>query len=312
MKSVFIKSYIALVVLMFLTLIATLIITDNLLEDVDIDNFTTEAAVEYQLLQSLLKQKNIPIDSVNIDQYKPTFEFDIGIKHIDNVPVNSDDDPFQNADPGIFVELEDGLWGYAIPYMDNRRVILLTETEISLSEVPTEDWLEFFIPVCALFLVMGLGILYLARSLIKPLQHLDDVATKLGNGDFDARTVAKKSKPITTLASNFNHMADYVKELIKEQQIIIGAIPHELRTPLAKARFALDMTRNKESLQDIRTQIEYIDDAVDELDRVVDSTLQVNRLHNSGTTTKHRCNLNDIITNCILETEINDSKSIKF
>ena len=299
----------ALATLMFLAMIATLIITDNLLEDVDTKNFVTEATAEFRILRS--ETTKYALDAGFIDRYIPTFKFEISLEEI-NILSEKLRDLLSSADPGVFIDVDLDPWTYLVPHPDGKRVISFAETGDNFSDIPAEDWLEFLIPICVLFVVMGLGIYYLARKLTKPIDHLSNVASELGYGNFDVRADNEQAKPVTVLANSFNKMADQVTTLLREQQIIIGAIPHELRTPLAKARFALDLTRDTEKLPILKNRIELVDSSLDELDRMVQTTLQLSRLHEQDSIDVQSFNLVDAIHRCLDETDNHANHKIHF
>ena len=73
-------------------------------------------------------------------------------------------------------------------------------------------------------------------------------------------------------------MAERLQQSMREQQIMIGAIPHELRSPLGRIRFALDLSRNAKTVEALRQHIEKIDAYVDDMQQTVDEILELNRL----------------------------------
>lgn len=63
-----------------------------------------------------------------------------------------------------------------------------------------------------------------------------------------------------------------------------GAVAHELRTPIANLRFALDLTRSTDDVEQLREQIAEMDVDIDALDELVDELLTYARLRHSGDT----------------------------
>jgi signal transduction histidine kinase len=135
-----------------------------------------------------------------------------------------------------------------------------------------------------LMLPLAFALFLLVRKLTKPIQHLAFVAKQLGDGDLNARADINLIPPMNTLASGFNTMAGQLDDTLKEQQILVGAIPHELRSPLGRIRFALDMTRNNTTANEYRKDIEKIDTYVDQMQTTVDEILELNRLQNQPIT----------------------------
>ncbi len=131
-------------------------------------------------------------------------------------------------------------------------------------------------------LPLAFALFLLVRKFTKPILHLTTVAEKLGQGDLTTRADNHLLPPMNTLASGFNTMADQLNETLQEQQILIGSIPHELRSPLGRIRFALDMTRKHTSVDALREDIERIDGYADEMEDTVNEILELNRLQNQS------------------------------
>ncbi|MCD5380888.1 ATP-binding protein [Candidatus Gracilibacteria bacterium] len=151
------------------------------------------------------------------------------------------------------------------------------------SSTPLNDIMDKAIIFFMLFSTLAFALFLLIRKLTAPIQHLTQVAKKLGQGKWSARADSGLTPPMDTLAQGFNSMADQLNSTLQEQQVLIGAIPHELRSPLGKVRFALDMTRNSETIELLRQDIENIDSYVDEMETTVDEILDLNRLQNQST-----------------------------
>lgn len=89
-------------------------------------------------------------------------------------------------------------------------------------------------------------------------------------GDFD--------EPFGSLANSYDSIADRIERLVADQQILIGALPHEMRGPVSRLRFALDLTRNVENLPEMRERISALDVYLDDLEQVLEQTLLLTRL----------------------------------
>jgi signal transduction histidine kinase len=91
---------------------------------------------------------------------------------------------------------------------------------------------------------------HVARRLARPLERLAEAADRWGAGDLAFRTdVARDSgglaREIRDLASSFNRMADRLEGMVRGQKELLGAVSHELRSPLARARVAVEIARDR-------------------------------------------------------------------
>jgi signal transduction histidine kinase len=89
-----------------------------------------------------------------------------------------------------------------------------------------------------------------ARRLARPLERLAEAADRWGAGDLAFRTdvahdTGGLAREIRDLASSFNRMADRLEVMVRGQKELLGAVSHELRSPLARARVALEIARDR-------------------------------------------------------------------
>ena len=108
-------------------------------------------------------------------------------------------------------------------------------------------------------LVIALMAAILALNLARPLTRLKSVMRRFGSGDLSARSDTKRNDEIGQLATAFNEMADRIETLLSAERRLLQDVSHELRSPLARLGFALELARsgpNRElALQRIETDI---------------------------------------------------------
>jgi two-component system OmpR family sensor kinase len=130
-----------------------------------------------------------------------------------------------------------------------------------------QSFLFFVISALAIF------IFYYANTHKNQVNKLVKVYQQYGAGEFSVRINLNTPLPYTPLAKTFNQMAEEIKLLIEEQKTLVHGVSHDLRTPIARLRFALDMTRECNSAEEFMTKIQYMDQDLDELDTLVDEWL---------------------------------------
>jgi len=274
MNSLFARTYFVLILLMLVGFIFTVFLTDNILETSDGKFFQRDATVEAQLIEAELLKRAPKTWKDYVASYRPVFETAVSLLDVDEVmagpvvPVAS-----LGSDTIVTGESFESWW-LLHPLSDKNQFLLIEEKE---GPITLEDWLSILVPLFILTIIVGAALWYIARYLAKPINALSSVAQALGNGRFDARADEKVLQPIRGLAQNLNHMADDLQKLINDQQVIIGALPHELRTPISRTRFALDMTRSMQTLDALHPQLEKVDGYVMELESAVEDTLTLSR-----------------------------------
>jgi two-component system osmolarity sensor histidine kinase EnvZ len=98
---------------------------------------------------------------------------------------------------------------------------------------------------------IGWGALVLALAVIgaflvvarinRPLRELTRAAELLGRGTTPTRVTEAGPAEIRTLARAFNQMAADIQRQDEERALLLAGVSHDLRTPLARIRLALEM-----------------------------------------------------------------------
>jgi len=85
------------------------------------------------------------------------------------------------------------------------------------------------------------------------------------------------SGALKELAYSFDSMSSHIQRLLKVQREMINAISHELRTPIARLRFGLEVIKDEVDQDNLMT-IEALEGDVEELNTLVDEVLTYGKL----------------------------------
>jgi signal transduction histidine kinase len=119
----------------------------------------------------------------------------------------------------------------------------------------------------------------------RDLKRVDQAAEKIGEGDFNVHVKIRGGSALRPIADSFNRMAERIGKLMNSQRDLTNAVSHELKTPLARLRFALSLAEDA-TPGERENLIRKMHQDVDELDSLVQEMLLYSRLERNATTPK--------------------------
>jgi signal transduction histidine kinase len=121
--------------------------------------------------------------------------------------------------------------------------------------------------LAVLAIAVGIGAYPVARRLTRRLERLRAGVEGLGAGDLHARVPVEGRDEVAVLATSFNRAADRIEALLGAQRTLLASASHELRSPLARIRVALElMAAERPDLRDaVARDIAELDDLIAEL-----------------------------------------------
>ena len=91
--------------------------------------------------------------------------------------------------------------------------------------------------ICASILAFfGFSGLFFAKSIVKPIRDVSNVARTIAMGDLNARLEVSKNDEIGELCDAINYMASELNQAENVKNDFISSVSHELRTPLTAIR----------------------------------------------------------------------------
>lgn len=140
-------------------------------------------------------------------------------------------------------------------------------------------WLRILIAVA----VTGLLSYALAALLTRRLRRLRRAAQALAAGDLTVRVGRPGGDEVEALARDFDQMTDHVRDLLDTQKRLLRDVSHELRSPLARLRIALELAeRNRD------VSLDRIGKEADELEALITDVLSLARLESGQSALERR------------------------
>lgn len=124
----------------------------------------------------------------------------------------------------------------------------------------------------------------LARPVARDAKRICDAAMRVADGDLTARTGVRRNDELGEAAEMFDVMVDRLDAIEYERSLMLSSISHDLRTPLAALRAAVEAIRDGVApdpdvyLTGMERQVRALTSLVDDLQlhsRLVSGTLQL-------------------------------------
>lgn len=161
-------------------------------------------------------------------------------------------------------------------------------------------WIQLGVALVISALVSALLAWYVAI----PLGRIRLSTRRFAEGDLDVRVGRLRfgrSSEMTSLASEFDRMAERIKALVEDNRRLVRDVSHELRSPLARLRVALELARAGDSELTARS-LDRIECEADRLESMLAQAIELSRLE-----TRTPAHLEPLALDELLEDIINNA-----
>ena len=159
---------------------------------------------------------------------------------------------------------------FAVADVDLHRYIIINNDRFNIvlenmnrPKVPYELIMAF----AAASLLMFVLYLWMIRS-IKPLSILKKEIMKFSDGKLDISCKSNQNDEIAEVANAFDYAAQKIRELLHSRQLLLRAIMHELKTPIAKGRLVSEMVQDEKQKKRFHAIFERLNLLIDEFAKV--------------------------------------------
>lgn len=236
-------------------------------------------------IDSLIKEKYAKISYEILDNFNDInkineLELKYGLKRINNFESLENEVLYEeNLTFGfvkIFQKFFQDEFILQIKYL-NDEYIFQTKDEGSIND-------KLILNILIVLDILALIIIFLfILKIFSPLKQISKQITQFANGDFSTRVNIKSNDEIGKLADTFNNMASKLENLINTREELLRDIGHELRTPIARGKFAIekiDDFSQKELMKKIFSDLEILTNELIELERLNSSKLNFEKFTN--------------------------------
>ena len=201
--------------------------------------------------------------------------------------------------------VDESIWGEALTQadyfnVDDHRYVRLNQGDYSVTLVSPRvakqvDRVDTRPLLVAFALVLLAGCYFAVQRQVRPIQWIREGAARIGSGELGFRLNSRRSDDLGDLARDIDRMADDVTHMLEAKRQMLLAISHELRSPLTRAKVALEFVENDKVRQDIAGDI-------GEMEQLIADLLETERLN-----TKHQAlNLGTVDANHIVQQTVDE------
>lgn len=156
---------------------------------------------------------------------------------------------------------------------------------------------------CALCWLASMGV-------ISPIRKIAGTIGQFGQGNLSIRVKTKRQDEIGQLGRSFNQMADRLERLIVSERRLLGDISHELRSPLARLKFAVKLARTS---PDSNAALDRIERDVDRITSLVADIVEITFIEGDPTVQDtgivHAGEIIDeVVRDCALEAQFRECR----
>jgi signal transduction histidine kinase len=143
-------------------------------------------------------------------------------------------------------------------------------------------------------------------AVVSPIRRVAASIALFGQGDLSARVHTNRRDEIGQLGSSFNEMAERLQRMIVSERRLLADISHELRSPLARLKFAVKLARTS---ADTNAAFDRINRDVDRIAALVAGIVEVTLVEGDPVTQGVEIVqigdvLDEVIRDCTLEAEV--------
>jgi len=151
---------------------------------------------------------------------------------------------------------------------------------LELGKIPFFNWFPqylIFFQIAFTLLLMATSSFFLVRPLEKRLKLVDKQVENIGHNKQLLIVPKQSTDAIGQLANTVNSMANRIQRLLDAQNDMVGAISHELRTPVARIRFRMAIIEDYDEPEIVEQTIG-IEQDLTELEDLINEVITFSKL----------------------------------
>lgn len=164
------------------------------------------------------------------------------------------------------------------------------ERQIESAEGRLTQW-----SIITLLLLLGAVLLWLTVRLQRHVDALAGATAHWAQGNWAQRAPVGAPQPLGDLAQAFNRMAEQIEGLMQEQQVMMHALSHEMRTPLTRFELSIGVLERLQPELAGNPVLADLKGYVDDMAALTEQSLALAKLKQPGELTMQPVNLDELL-----------------
>jgi signal transduction histidine kinase len=194
---------------------------------------------------------------------------------------------------------------HAIIPIRNDRGVIEEYAVVQRAFMPPERFprFPFFASLIVVLITIAILILPLSKRLTKPVSQLHQLGQDWAEGHLEKRALVSSKDEISDLAQTFNTMAEKLQNMLQQRKEFLASISHELKSPLARMRIALELLSEKTTEADAEKFIQSIQNEIQESEKLIEELLVLSRIEMSVPVPHETLQIEKVVERAITQTK---------
>lgn len=274
MKRIYLESFLGLILLFMLTVIAYEVINFEFSTDYDylLEDYQSQALVD--TINTISQGQGSDKALEALQHYADSTRLVLTANDVNTVPYDiSQHFSSMNIVPQIHYDSQRMLW---FKIVGDEHIYTLTEN----NSTPVRKAIGFAKNIIWVYFLVGFAIycVCLIWFISRRVRALEAVTVDFANGNLNARAPVKSSLTVGSLNKSFNTMADKIATLITSNKALTNAVAHEIRTPIFRIQWQAEVLNEMQLNHEQQSSVQSIIEDTEEMDTMVEELLYYARV----------------------------------
>ncbi len=161
-----------------------------------------------------------------------------------------------------------------------------------------------FASLIIVLITIAILIFPLSMRLTKPVSELHRLGQDWAEGRLEKRARVRGKDEISDLAATFNTMAENLQRMLEQRKEFLASISHELKSPLARMRIALELLREKTRGEpETENLLNHIQQEITESEKLIEQLLILSKIEMNPPLTREPVPLEQVSERAIKQVE---------